>query len=291
MAREYHVVYMLPAITASFSSLPDGTVGVAYTGDANAVGGTGSYTFTKQAGPSWMSVNSSTGAITGTPDAIGSGITVTVRATDTDTNFDDVTDTIDVIVATTYDTLNPSDKASHITLSGGDRTATGSSGSWGNAQSVTAHDTTGKFYVEMTYLVKPSFGTMLGVCPATMPTTTFIGSASGGASIYADGANSIATWVNGVYSGTIAGHDVDVGSGFLKLAVDCVNGKAWLGTNAGWVGGGDPAAGTNPTYTFSAATPMQIGASCNNTDSATINFGNAAFSGAVPSGFTAGWTT
>jgi hypothetical protein len=94
-------------VLAVFSSLPDGTVGAAYAGDANASGGTGGFTFTKQAGPSWLSVTAGTGAITGTPDASGAGVTVTVRATDSEGNFDDVTDTIDVASAGYVDTFVP----------------------------------------------------------------------------------------------------------------------------------------------------------------------------------------
>jgi hypothetical protein len=109
-----------------------------------------------------------------------------------------------------FDTLSSTDKAAHITLSGGDRTATGSSASWGNAQCVTAK-TSGKFYVEMALAVKPAHSTMLGVCPDSLGTTTFCGSGSGGGSIYADGANTVSTWVNGSFA-THGGHDVDVGS-------------------------------------------------------------------------------
>jgi hypothetical protein len=105
MARTYHIIALTQRepIVASFSSLPDGTDGVAYTGDADAAGGSGGYVFTKQTGPSWLSVNSSTGAITGTPNATGTGITVTVRATDSEGAFDDVTDTIDIAAAAAGD--------------------------------------------------------------------------------------------------------------------------------------------------------------------------------------------
>lgn len=97
------VTITVAAVVATIDggALPDATVGVAYTHDVDATGGTGGYTFTKQAGPAWLSVNSSTGAITGTPDTgdIDEDVTVTVRATDSEGNFDDVTDTIDVLAA------------------------------------------------------------------------------------------------------------------------------------------------------------------------------------------------
>src|SRR5690606_40924591 len=52
---------------------------------ASASGGVQPYTFTKIAGPSWLSVNPTTGAITGTPsmsDAAPGGVTVAIRVTD-----------------------------------------------------------------------------------------------------------------------------------------------------------------------------------------------------------------
>lgn len=95
------VTITVAAVVATIDggALPDATVGVAYSHDADATGGTGGYTFTKQAGPSWLSVNSSTGAITGTPTSgdVGTGITVTIRATDSEGNYDDVSDTMDVV--------------------------------------------------------------------------------------------------------------------------------------------------------------------------------------------------
>lgn len=98
------------AVTAVFdpATLPDASVGAAYSADTNASGGVGGpYTFTKQAGPAWVSVNSSTGAITGTPAGgdVGTGITLTVRATDSEGNYDDVSDTMDVNNPSFYDTV------------------------------------------------------------------------------------------------------------------------------------------------------------------------------------------
>lgn len=78
-------------------TLPDGIIAVPYVADTGAAHGTPGYTFTKIAGPAWMSVDPVTGAITGTPDAVGSGITVTVRVTDSLLATADVTQTIDIV--------------------------------------------------------------------------------------------------------------------------------------------------------------------------------------------------
>ncbi|MCB1228158.1 MAG: putative Ig domain-containing protein, partial [Verrucomicrobiales bacterium] len=58
-----------PAITVSPASLPNGTVGTPYSASVSASGGTAPYTFAVTSGalPAGLSLNGSTGAITGTP--------------------------------------------------------------------------------------------------------------------------------------------------------------------------------------------------------------------------------
>lgn len=70
-------------LTITTGSLPNGTVGVAYSVTLQVTGGTSPYTWSVSQGslPSWATLNASTGAITGTPNAAGT-ITLTFRATD-----------------------------------------------------------------------------------------------------------------------------------------------------------------------------------------------------------------
>ncbi len=68
-------------LTISTTSLPSGTVGVAYSGAITATGGTTPYTYSATGLPSSLSINSSTGVISGTPalSAVGShSVNVTV---------------------------------------------------------------------------------------------------------------------------------------------------------------------------------------------------------------------
>ena len=60
-----------PVLIITTVSLSDGHVGVAYSQDLAASGGSGSYTWSVSSGslPSWATLDASTGAITGTPDA------------------------------------------------------------------------------------------------------------------------------------------------------------------------------------------------------------------------------
>ena len=76
-------------ITITTPSLPSGTVGVAYSEPVQATGGTGALTWTINAGalPPPLTINSSTGVISGTPSTAGT-FNFTVRATDTTSLFD-----------------------------------------------------------------------------------------------------------------------------------------------------------------------------------------------------------
>ncbi len=80
-------------------------------------------------------------------------------------------------------------------------------------------------------------------------------------------------------------------SAYMQIAVDVDDGKIWFGKNGSWVGGGDPAAGTDPTAfsSFSAASgPFYptVGTEGNNTQiNITANFGATALQYAAPAGF------
>src|ERR1035437_10286511 len=73
-------------VTITTTALHDGVMGVPYSQTLTATGGTGPYTWKVTAGrlPSWAALDSSTGAISGTPDAI-SGFFMTFLVTDSST--------------------------------------------------------------------------------------------------------------------------------------------------------------------------------------------------------------
>lgn len=76
--------------TISTTSLPNGTDDVAYSQTVNVTGGNAPIGFAVQTGslPTGLSLNTSTGAITGTPTTPGT-YNFTIRATDADGDFDD----------------------------------------------------------------------------------------------------------------------------------------------------------------------------------------------------------
>jgi hypothetical protein len=73
------VVITPPSITTA--SLPDGTVGTAYNAPLGATGGTTPYTWAATGLPAGLTINTSTGTISGTPTAAGAS-TVSITLTD-----------------------------------------------------------------------------------------------------------------------------------------------------------------------------------------------------------------
>lgn len=78
-----YIVTINPAVGISPASLPNGTVGTAYSQTISASGGSAGYSFAVSAGalPAGLSLNSSSGAITGTP-ITAAGNSFTITATD-----------------------------------------------------------------------------------------------------------------------------------------------------------------------------------------------------------------
>ena len=75
-------------LTLTTTSLPAGTVGAAYSSPVAASGGATPYTYSAASLPSGLSINSATGAITGTPaqSSVGTA-SVTIKVTDSTTAF------------------------------------------------------------------------------------------------------------------------------------------------------------------------------------------------------------
>src|SRR5260370_34464585 len=74
-----------PPVTVPTTSLPDGRVGVSYLQMLAATGGTGTFSWQLTSGtlPGGLTLNASTGAITGTPTAAVVATALTFKATDT----------------------------------------------------------------------------------------------------------------------------------------------------------------------------------------------------------------
>lgn len=80
----------------------------------------------------------------------------------------------------------------------------------------------------------------------------------------------------------------------VRVAVDVTTRKVWIGAvgSVGWVGGGDPATGTTPTYTVPGTDPLWPAASLDsNPQTITIVSLASDLLGSAPAGFTAGLST
>lgn len=195
----------------------------------------------------------------------------------------------------TYATWNPSDKSSDITLSGSDLVATrGAAANAFRSVRATISKTAGKWYFEFTRSAGSDkshimFGMMLG----STSLSQYPGQVSTGIGNQPLNTTDVNRYQNG-FNNTINGQlDVGIG-GVFQIAVDMDNLKVWCrvvgATN--WMGNGDPASGTNQTFTLPGATAIFPAVGLfSNTTAVTANFGASSFSGTVPSGFNAGWYT
>ncbi|HTV35371.1 MAG TPA: putative Ig domain-containing protein [Xanthobacteraceae bacterium] len=105
-SQNYSVAIGSNSLTLNPTSLPDGTQGTPYNQTVTASGGTGPYTYAVTSGalPAGLSLNTSSGAITGTPSGTGlSNFTITA----TDSLSDTGSRSYSVNIGTNSLTLNP----------------------------------------------------------------------------------------------------------------------------------------------------------------------------------------
>lgn len=176
--------------------------------------------------------------------------------------------------------------STNVTLSNGNLTAAHANSTAALARSANVKSAS-KFYFEVVLTIGLGSGDSVGLCTAAATvadvvvnglncTVTYKGSGN----IYSNGANS------GKTLGAIANGDR------LDIAVDFGNQRAWIRKNGGnWNGDvtGDPVGNVaGVTITATAMAPCVSFDATGSTQSATANFGAAAFAGTAPSGFV-GW--
>lgn len=96
----------------------------------------------------------------------------------------------------------------------------------------------------------------------------------------------------GIWAGTYNSTGAYGGGATSAVAVDYDAGKLWLRSQGAWIGGGNPAAGTAPTATFTPGTALYPMIADRTQVSATANFGETLttkpFKYTVPTGFNPG---
>lgn len=166
--------------------------------------------------------------------------------------FDHTVPYVPPVTQTAWSTVNI---AADVVVTGGgyDVHSTSSSASGGTVVSATGK-TTGKFYAELSNVQSGSVHALaVGLYRGVSGLGTYLGgNASGwGAWIEGTAGNTRSTYHNGAGANT---QSISLAPNQrCRVAIDIDAGKIWIahfGASA-WLGGGDPAAGTSPTYSFS----------------------------------------
>lgn len=188
-------------------------------------------------------------------------------------------------------TWNPSDKNTGVTLSNGNLTATNNNNVQPQGVRAVDEQSTGKFYWEYVFNTTNNVCDAVGICSASCPLNTQMNFSSGqgyavvvpytGGQIYNSGSSPAAL-------GTISNGSL------IGVAVDCTARQIWfrLGASGNWNNSGtaNPATGTGGIVLSNFSGPVYpLGQVASTNSQITANFGATSFTGAVPSGFTAGF--
>lgn len=183
-----------------------------------------------------------------------------------------------------YCTLNPLTSTNSITVNNGNLYSAASSAS-GNVIRSTLMNNIGKWYFEATVTFSSIGFAAIGVVLDSQSIVSPTGLASVPAGMW--------LWRNDAYkvnNGTATAYGTSASSGdIIMIAYDAGAGKIWFGRQGTWFASGDPAAGTNES--FSGLT-TSIGACVNfqgtiGSSTFDCNFGQRPFSYTPPTGFKA----
>jgi hypothetical protein len=189
-----------------------------------------------------------------------------------------------------YNTMNPVNKGSTVTLTNGNLDQVTASGGWNSARG-TIGVSSGKWYWEVTITGTTQL-VMHGVDDnaynvTTNPSSTYVGAYTNSWGVYtSNGDRRNNTGSGTAYGSAFAQNDV------MMVALDMDTGKIWWGKNGTWFASGSPSAGTNAAYTNLSGYTLNPATSCfDTTDNCTHNFGQRAFAYTAPSGYKALCTT
>jgi len=178
---------------------------------------------------------------------------------------------------------NPSDKGSAIILSNGNATSTNANAfvTWHSVRSGASHGS-GKWYAEEVMDANAASSNIFGVGTSAAAVTNYCGSDAFGWGIQNDASSTV---YNNAGTTVTALSPPSVNQRSM-VAYDAASGKIWLGAKGVWAGSGDPAAGTNPTFTITPGTVLfLLGSKARSAQTGTLKNQVGENAHTIPSGF------
>ena len=197
--------------------------------------------------------------------------------------------TIQNVRAGNYATLNPLSNGTNLVCANANLSVSNSVAESNHRMSrATIGVTSGKFYWEVN-VNNSAYIDIVGVAALDSLPNGYVGGTGASAGWgYSTTTGSYYPGTGWASSGTASAFP---SSGIIGVAIDVTSGKMWVSSNGTWAtaagGVGDPANGTNPTFTYtgSSTTFFPAVSIYNNTGSWVFNLGQRPFSYTPPSGF------
>ena len=181
-------------------------------------------------------------------------------------------------------TWDPATAGSHIVLSNGNLTATGSAGGVNNSVRGTTSQNTGKWYFEI-LIGGSTFNEQIGVATSALVGSSGLGGGSdNGSARPTDGSTAVASSFSLVNATGVTWAAGDT----MTFAVDFDAGKIWISKNSTWCASGNPTSGTNPWATFTPNIRLfpAFSTASSTTDAATLHTSVSTIVYSPPTGFT-----
>jgi hypothetical protein len=190
----------------------------------------------------------------------------------------------------TYDTWNPSDKNTTITLSNSNKSAADNANSnWGIGRGITGIST-GKVYVEGTVdVIGSGNSNAIGIAnsSAIIASPQYLGQVTNTSfGFFLTRGATPQKAVSNVFT-NLSFTNFVVTDKFM-LAWDAGAKQLWIGKNGTWNGSGNPSTGANPDITYTQTGTFFLATSAINLSKLTLNAGASAFTYTVPTGFNIG---
>jgi hypothetical protein len=151
--------------------------------------------------------------------------------------------------------------------------------------SITTHSAGKRYLAALMYVELTDNGFLVGAVPTGSATNGYPGEFTGGRGCQFNRPAGVGVWAAGSFS-SLASSTIANQTDTVMMAIDFDAGKIWYGLNGTWYNSGDPAAGTNPSQTFTAGTTMHAAMSEAYTSNVEWFYFNGGSAYGPPAGFT-----